>query len=61
MSAIAGITFEEAWATRVEAVMVDEDGRTPIPYLGLDALVANKRAAGRPKDQDDLAYLERDS
>ena len=29
-----------------------------VPYIGLDALLKNKRAAGRPKDQDDLVYLE---
>lgn len=26
-------------------------------YVGLDELIKNKRATGRPKDQDDLDYL----
>ena len=29
----------------------------PIPFVGLEALVLNKRAAGRAKDLDDLSYL----
>jgi hypothetical protein len=35
-------------------------GEIPIPYIGLNALVKNKRAAGRPKDLDDLSYLTRE-
>lgn len=57
MTSIAGVDFDEAWAGRVHAVMVDGEKRTPIPYLGLEALVKNKRAVGRPKDLDDLEYL----
>lgn len=56
---ITGVTFEEAWDNRVEAIMVDAESRTPIPYIGVDTLVKNKRATGRPKDLDDLAYLTR--
>ena len=26
-------------------------------YVGLDALIRNKKAAARPKDMDDLPYL----
>jgi len=57
MNAIDGVTFEEAWAGRVETLLVGEDGDTPLPFIGLDALVRNKRAGGRPKDLDDLDYL----
>lgn len=59
INSIAAVDFEEAWAERVEAVMVGEDRQTPIPYIGVDALVKNKRAAARPKDLDDLSYLTR--
>lgn len=31
----------------------------PVPVIGLDDLIANKRAAGRPKDLIDVAELER--
>jgi len=57
---IDGVGFDEAWQSRKEAVMVEEADETPVPYIGREALVKNKRAAGRPKDLDDLAYLERD-
>ena len=33
------------------------DGRE-IPYIGRLALLRNKRAAGRPKDLADVAWLE---
>ncbi|NKB86844.1 MAG: hypothetical protein GKS06_01290 [Acidobacteria bacterium] len=58
MTSVAGVDFNEAWAGRVPAVMVDGEQRTPIPYLGVEALIKNKRAAGRPKDLDDLEHLD---
>ncbi|GMV06263.1 MAG: hypothetical protein AMXMBFR53_25390 [Gemmatimonadota bacterium] len=57
MNAIDGVAFEEAWAGRVEAALVGEGRETRLPFIGLDALVRNKRAGGRPKDLDDLSYL----
>ena len=59
INSIAGVGFEEAWAGRVDAVLVTADGDVPLPFIGLEALVKNKRAAGRPKDLDDLSYLTR--
>lgn len=56
---IEGVDFEESWPGRVEALLVSEDEETPIHFIGLRALVENKRAAGRPKDLDDLDYLTR--
>lgn len=37
--------------------MVGGERDVPVPYLGRMELIANKQAAGRPKDLDDLAYL----
>lgn len=34
-----------------------EGGQIPLWYVGLDELIKNERAGGRPKDQDDLDYL----
>jgi hypothetical protein len=51
---ITGVTFDEAWPERLIA---DVEGR-PLPFIGRAALLANKRAAGRPKDLGDLASLE---
>jgi hypothetical protein len=39
--------------------MLGEHGEIPIPYIGIAELARNKRAAGRPKDLDDLEYLTR--
>lgn len=54
---IDGVEFTDAWRGRVEAVLVSPEGEVPIPFIGLEALVLNKRAAGRAKDLDDLSYL----
>jgi hypothetical protein len=51
---IDGISFHEAWASRVEATY--EGVR--VQYIGRDALIKNKRAASRPQDLADIAYLE---
>jgi hypothetical protein len=55
LTGIDGVTFAEAWASRVEAEFVSR----PLFVIGRDALVANKRAAGRDKDLLDIALLER--
>ncbi len=54
LTAIDGVEFEEAWQTRLDCVI---DG-TELSVLGREALIRNKRAAGRPKDLADLAWLE---
>jgi hypothetical protein len=55
LTGIDGVTFREAWASRVEA----EFAVSPLYVIGRDALIANKRAAGRDKDLLDVALLER--
>ena len=50
---VAGVTFGQVWANRVEGVI----GETPTWFAGLDDLIAMKRAAGRPKDLEDLRAL----
>jgi hypothetical protein len=49
-----GIRFDEAISS---GDTFEIDGR-PIPIVGLEALLANKRAAGRPQDLADVAALE---
>jgi hypothetical protein len=51
--------FDEAWVQRETAIMVDGDIEIPVHSLGLDSLIRNKEATGRPKDLDDLQYLRR--
>lgn len=55
LTAISGLTFDEAWASRVTAEI---DGR-PVPFIGRAALLKNKQASGRPKDVADLARLRK--
>ncbi len=55
MTGISGVAdFSEAWSRRIEGLV---RGR-PMPFLGRADLIANKRAAGRPKDLADVAALE---
>lgn len=53
LTEIAGVPFEEAWRRRVPGVL----GGVAVHFLSLEDYVANKRAAGRPKDVADLAAL----
>ncbi len=55
LTSIDGLEFDEGWATRVEAKLDD----LVVPILGREALIKNKRAAGREKDLLDVAILER--
>ncbi|MBM3245740.1 MAG: hypothetical protein FJZ13_00205 [Candidatus Omnitrophica bacterium] len=52
---VKGITFEEAWKNKVRAKF----GGTFVYFASLKDLIKMKRAAGRPKDSEDLKYLKR--
>lgn len=54
LTGIDGVTFEEAWASR----MTTSFHGIPLEVIGRDALIKNKRAAGRRKDRMDVALLE---
>jgi hypothetical protein len=53
VTSIDGVTFEEAWASRVGG----KYGSVDVWYIGREALVRNKAAAARPQDLMDLATL----
>ncbi|MCW5940897.1 MAG: nucleotidyltransferase [Fimbriimonadaceae bacterium] len=53
LTAIDGTDFKDAWQRRVSGAL---DG-VPVHFLSLEDFVANKRAAGRPKDLADLDAL----
>lgn len=57
MNRIDGVTFRRAWASRVSVKLKTGAGLVPMHYIGLRALLANKRATGRPKDLDDALFL----
>jgi hypothetical protein len=52
---VTGVTFDEIWRHRV----ADRIGQTPAFFASLDDLIRMKRAAGRPKDLEDLRVLTR--
>jgi len=55
LTSISGVGFEEAWLTRVAGTV---DG-VPVQFIGLEALLRNKAAAGRPKDRIDIEALRK--
>lgn len=54
LTSITGVTFDDAWASRVGVHVAGMD----FFVLGRGALIANKRALGRPKDLVDALALE---
>lgn len=54
VTAIDGVTFEEAWVDRVQAKFADQDACV----LSRHHLIVNKRAAGREQDLLDVKWLE---
>lgn len=55
MTSISGVTFDEAWQTRVQGKI---DG-LPVVLIGRDALLRNKEATGRGKDKIDAEELRK--
>ena len=58
LNRIDGVTFNEAWRDRLILEIVSRGEKISLSMLNLDQLLINKRAAGRPKDLEDLKYLE---
>ncbi|MGH7594332.1 MAG: hypothetical protein ACRELE_10850, partial [Gemmatimonadales bacterium] len=56
LTGVSGITFDEAWRERLDDFFDD----VRVHFLGRDALVRNKRSAGRLKDLADLESLRED-
>jgi predicted nucleotidyltransferase len=52
---VKGTTFERVWANKVKARF----GKTFVWFASLDDLIEMKRAAGRPKDKEDLKFLRK--
>jgi hypothetical protein len=55
LTGISGVTFARALRG---SITIRLDGETRVPVIGRLALIANKKAAGRPKDLIDVASLE---
>jgi hypothetical protein len=58
LNRIDGVGFEEAWDTRLELSIPAGSKTIPLFMLSLEKLLQNKRASGRPKDLDDVKYLQ---
>jgi hypothetical protein len=58
MNRIDAVTFEDAWKDRVELCIATSGGAIPLFLLDRQNLIRNKRASARPKDLDDLTFLE---
>lgn len=54
LTQVSGVSFDEAWPQRVSGFCLGVE----VDVMGLDALIQNKRAAGRDKDLVDLKNLE---
>lgn len=57
MNRIDGVSFLEAWRSRIPVGLETPSGRVPARYIDLGSLLKNKRAAGRPKDLEDARFL----
>ena len=55
LSSISGVGFDDAWATRQAGNL---DGLL-VKFIGRDALIQNKHATGRAKDQGDAEELNK--
>lgn len=54
LTSVSGVTFERAWRRRRSATI----GGVRLSVIGVEDLIANKRAAARPKDLVDVATLQ---
>ncbi len=53
MSQVDGVSWSEVWESRESAAF----GSNTVAFIGRDAFLRNKRAAGRPKDLADIEAL----
>jgi predicted nucleotidyltransferase len=51
---VSGVNFEEVWNSKVQSSI----GSVKSNFASLSALIKMKKAAKRPKDLEDLKYLE---
>ncbi len=54
LTEVEGMAFQEAWSHRIGGTY----GGVAVQVIGIDALIVNKRAVGRPQDLVDAELLE---
>lgn len=57
MNQIDGVTFAEAWPSRVRLRLQTATDLVPAAYIDLPMLLKNKRATSRAKDLEDVRFL----
>jgi len=57
LNEIDGVEFEAVWNGRTEVELQSGGNRINVSYIGLEELIQNKEASGRPKDLEDLPFL----
>ena len=55
---IEAVGFEKAWEDKVRESFSYNNREVTIYYIGLKELIKNKKAVGRYKDMEDLAFLK---
>jgi len=55
ITSLTGVSWEKAEASKVTGTY----GDVPVPFIGREPFIANKRAVGRPKDLADIEALGR--
>lgn len=58
INTIDGVTFQEAWDSRVKEKIFIQDKEFLIYLIGPDMLIKNKSAAKRHKVMEDLKFLQ---
>ncbi len=58
VSSITGVSFEDAWKSRVREKVKIKRRDCSVFFIGLDQLIKNKEAIRRHKDLEDLKYLK---
>ncbi|OGL46337.1 MAG: hypothetical protein A2161_20745 [Candidatus Schekmanbacteria bacterium RBG_13_48_7] len=59
INSIDGVEFDKAWKDKNTVFFTLHSKDVPVHYISLENLIENKEASGRPKDAEDLKYLNR--
>ncbi|HPI91475.1 MAG TPA: nucleotidyltransferase [Spirochaetota bacterium] len=59
INVIDGVSFQEAWETRVSETINVKNDKCTIYFINLENLIRNKKAAKRHKDLEDIKFLKR--
>jgi len=56
---IKAVKFDDAWQRKKEENITIEEDEVSVYFIGLTDLIINKKKTGRPKDLEDLKYLQK--